>query len=272
MNVITAYATENHCYQVGKKLTPKGIVVHSTGANNPNLKRYVDCVAECGVNQYGNHWNTHHPGGRQVCVHGFIGYDKNKAVRVANILPYNIACWGCGSGKNGSYNNSHIQFEICEDGLTDSTYFKAVWNCAVEYCALLCKQYNISPDEIVGHNEAHKLGYASNHGDPEHWFKRHGKSMSAFREAVRTKVGGVTSAPAGSSVLYRVQVGSYLFRAGAEGLKKKLTTAGYPALIVKSGKYHRVQVGAFSNRGLADAMLARLKKDGFGGFVFQVNR
>ena len=29
------------CYTAGRKITPKGIMVHSTGANNPNLKRYV---------------------------------------------------------------------------------------------------------------------------------------------------------------------------------------------------------------------------------------
>lgn len=270
MKIITAYATENHCYKVGKKLTPKGIVVHSTGANNPNLKRYVDCEAECGKNTYDNHWNTYHPGGRQVCVHSFIGYDKNNAVRVANILPYNIACWGCGAGKNGSYNNSHIQFEICEDGLTDAVYFGKVWACAVEYCAMLCKQYSIDPDAIVGHNEAHKAGYASNHGDPEHWFKRHGKSMSAFREAVRAKVGGVAaSAP---STLYRVQVGAFSGKANAEIMAKKLKSAGFSVIVVQSGKLYRVQVGAFSQKANADAMQSKLKKAGYSGFVFKLSK
>jgi hypothetical protein len=275
MNIITAYATKNHCYKVGKKLTPKGIVVHSTGANNPNLKRYVDCVAECGVNQYGNHWNTYHPGGRQVCVHSFIGYDKNKAVSVANILPYNIACWGCGSGRNGSFNDSHIQFEICEDDLTNSAYFNAVWACAVEYCAILCKQYNLDPtgeNVIVGHCEAYKAGYASNHGDPVHWFKRHGKTMDDFRKAVKAKMGAGTSAPAGSSALYRVQVGAFSSKTNAEIMRKKLVAAGYSALIVQAGKLYRVQVGAFSKKANADAMLAKLQKGGFGGFVFKVNR
>lgn len=271
MKIITAYATKNQCYQVGKKLTPKGIVVHSTGANNPTLKRYVDCEEECGKNPYGNHWNTYHPGGRRVCVHSFIGYDKSNAVRVANILPYNIACWGCGAGRKGSYNDSHIQFEICEDGLTDTVYFGKVWACAVEYCVMLCKQYGISVDAIVGHNEAHKLGYASNHGDPEHWFKRHGKSMSAFREAVKAKLGGGTTSVS-PTVFYRVQVGSFVSRAGAESMKKKLVAAGYPAIIVKAGKYYRVQVGAFSSISLANAMLAKLKKAGYSGFVLKATK
>lgn len=115
MKIITAYATKNDCYKKAQKMAPKGIVVHSTGANNPNLKRYVDAPAEVGVNQYGNHWNN--PAsvmGRSVCVHSFIGYALNKEVKVANILPYDICCWGVGSGSKGSYNYNpaYIQFEM----------------------------------------------------------------------------------------------------------------------------------------------------------------
>jgi N-acetylmuramoyl-L-alanine amidase len=43
MNIITAYATKNDCYVIKQPMTPVGIVLHSTGANNPHLKRYVDC-------------------------------------------------------------------------------------------------------------------------------------------------------------------------------------------------------------------------------------
>ena len=31
---------------------------HSTGANNPNLKRYVNCPDECGVNPNKNYWDN----------------------------------------------------------------------------------------------------------------------------------------------------------------------------------------------------------------------
>lgn len=37
LDVITAYATKNLCFRAGRKMKPKGIVVHSTGANNPNF-------------------------------------------------------------------------------------------------------------------------------------------------------------------------------------------------------------------------------------------
>lgn len=201
MDIIKAHATKNLCYVAGRKMKPKGIVVHSTGANNPNLKRYVDCPAEVGVNSYGNHWNTPMPDGRKACVHAFIGYDRNKRIRVAEILPLNICCWGVGSGRKGSYNYNpaYIQFEICEDGLKDKIYYREAFDVAVEYCAYLCKKYGISVDKIVGHNEAYNLGYGSNHADPEHWMRWFGECMDDFRNRVKERL-GKSSDTAGKNV------------------------------------------------------------------------
>lgn len=186
LDIIKAHAVKNLCYIAGRKMTPQGIVVHSTGANNPNLKRYVDAPAEVGNNQYGNHWNTEMPEGRKVCVHAFIGYDKNKQVRVAEILPLDICCWGVGKGEKGSYNYSpaYIQFEICEDNLTSKAYYDKAFTVASEYCAELCKTYGISVSNIVGHYEAYRLGYGCNHSDPEHWMKKYGETMDDFRRKV----------------------------------------------------------------------------------------
>lgn len=189
MNIITAYATKNDCYKAAQPMTPVGIVLHSTGANNPNLKRYVDCKSECGINLYGNHWNNPSSKIGKVCVHSFIGYDKNKDVRVANILPYQYACWGCGRGLKGSYNynpTGHIQIEMCEDDLKNADYFNQMFTTAAEYCAMLCKQFNLSPSTIVSHAEAYQKGYASNHSDCDHWLKIHGKTMNDFRALVES--------------------------------------------------------------------------------------
>lgn len=186
LDIIKAYAVNNLCYVKAQKMVPKGIVVHSTGANNPYLKRYVDAPDMVGLNRYGNHWNVAKPGGQKVCVHAIIGYDKNKQIRVAELLPLNICCWGVGRGKNGSYNYNpaYIQFEICEDGLANKSYYDNVFKAAAEYCAELCRNYGISVDNIVGHCEAYRLGYGSNHGDPEHWMKKFGETMMDFRKRV----------------------------------------------------------------------------------------
>ena len=186
IDIIKAHAVNNLCYIAAQKMSPKGIVVHSTGANNPYLKRYVDAPNEVGTNRYGNHWNVATPAGRKVCVHAFIGYDKNEQIRVAELLPLDICCWGVGSGKNGSYNYNpaYIQFEICEDNLADKAYYDNAFAIAAEYCAELCRNYNISVDNIVGHCEAYRLGYGCNHRDPEHWMKKFGETMADFRTRV----------------------------------------------------------------------------------------
>lgn len=186
LDIIKAHAVNNLCYIASKKMIPKGIVVHSTGANNKNLKRYVDAPEEVGQNAYGNHWNVAKPGGKTVCVHAFIGYDKNKQIRVAEILPLNICCWGVGKGSKGSYNDdpAYIQFEICEDGLQDKTYYQGAFSVAAEYCAELCRTYGLQTTDIVGHCEAYKKGYGSNHADPEHWMQKFGETMDDFRKQV----------------------------------------------------------------------------------------
>ena len=208
MNLHTLIFTNNACYKAGRKITPKGIMVHSTGANNPWLKRYVGPDdGLLGKNQYNNHWNQ--PMDREVCVHAFIGKLADGTIATYQTLPWDHRGWHCGSGSKGSGNNTHISFEICEDGLTDSAYFNKVYNEAVELCAYLCKQYGLTEKNIICHSEGHAQGIASNHGDVMHWFPKHGKNMDTFRAAVKAKLAGSSSGntggSAGSGTLYRVR-------------------------------------------------------------------
>ena len=190
MEIIQCYQTKNPCYRKGTPMKPVGIVVHSTGANNPHLCRYVDCPERLGVNRYGNHWNRPEAA---TLVHGAIGLDKEGFVTVVNTLPYPMAAWGVGKGSRGSYNydpTGHIQFEMCEDDLTDPSYFDQVMGTAVAYCARLCREYGLAAESVVSHKEAHAQGYASNHGDPENWMGRFGMTMEDFRARVRAKLKG----------------------------------------------------------------------------------
>ena len=187
MNLHKLILTENACYKAGRKITPKGIMVHSTGANNPWLKRYVGPDdGKLGKNQYNNHWNTYHPGGREVCVHGFIGKLADGSVATYQTLPWDHRGWHAG----GSANNTHIGFEICEDDLGDSSYFAAVYQEAVELCAYLCKQYGLTEKEILCHSEGYAKGIASNRGAVMHWFPKFGNSMVTFRADVKKLLGG----------------------------------------------------------------------------------
>lgn len=198
MNLRKLIFTENACYKAGRKITPKGIMVHSTGANNPNLRRYVGPDdGLLGVNQYNNHWNQDRPDGRQVCVHAFIGKLKDGSIATYQTLPWNHRGWHA----EGDANNTHIGFEICEDGLTDASYFNAVYKKAVELCAYLCKEYKLDPmadGTIIGHYEGYQRGIASNHADPRHWFSRYAKSMDTSRAEVK-KLLTANETPAGGS-------------------------------------------------------------------------
>jgi hypothetical protein len=59
--------TQSTCYKGTSKMTPKGVLWHSTGANNPTIKRYVqpddnapnkqELLTLIGKNQYKNDWN-----------------------------------------------------------------------------------------------------------------------------------------------------------------------------------------------------------------------
>ena len=110
-------------------------MVHSTGANNPALARYVQplkgdadyaaLTALLGVNKNGNHWNR---GGTNACVHGFIGRLADGSLAAVQTLPWDHRGWHAGNGTSGrSANDTHISFEICEDGLTDPVYFAPVF-------------------------------------------------------------------------------------------------------------------------------------------------
>lgn len=259
-NLRQLYLTNNNCYKAGQYITPKGIMVHSTGANNPNLRRYLaPNDGLIGVNTGGNHWNQPLPDGQQKCVHAFIGKLADGTVATYQTLPWNMRGWHAG----GSANNTHIGFEICEDDLTDSVYFTKAYNEAVELTAYLCELYNFNPladGVIIGHYEGYQRGIASNHADPGHWFSRFGKSMNTFRQDVYNKLNESTK-------LYRVQVGAFSVRANAEALLTQIKAAGFDGYIKNSGTLYVVQVGAFSIKANADALLSQLKAKGFDGFI-----
>ena len=182
-----AYARNNGAFKAARPMptgSPAGIIIHSTGANNPNLKRYVNAPEICGANPYRNYFDRPDS---NVCPHAVIGKDKNGEVKAAKLLPWNVCCWGCGSGSKGSYNYApaYIQIEIAEDALNDRAYFEEAFGLAADLCQRLMKNYpTIKPGNIISHKDACARGYASNHGDPEHWLARFGKNMDWFRSLV----------------------------------------------------------------------------------------
>jgi hypothetical protein len=208
--------TQSTCYKGTTTMTPKGVLWHSTGANNSTLKRYVQpkdgstskehsentytnakWLEVLGKNKYANDWNHIT---RQAGLNAWIGKLADGTVTSIQTMPWNYKPWGCGKGSKGTCNDGWVQFEICEDGLTDKTYFDTVYKEACELTAYICKLYNINPKgtvtlngvtvpTILCHQDAYKLKLGSNHGDVYYWFKKHGKTMDSVRNDVTTLLG-----------------------------------------------------------------------------------
>lgn len=178
--------TRNDCYKAGRTITPLGVMVHSTGANNPWVSRYVPGSEVLGYNIGGSHWDRP---GLSKCVHAFVGKFADGAVGTVQTLPWNRRGWHGG----GAANDTHIGFEICEDGLEDKDYFQAVYQEAVELTAMLCRAYGLNPladGVVLCHQEGYRRGIASNHADVLHWFPKFGKTMDDFRADVAREMEG----------------------------------------------------------------------------------
>lgn len=186
----------------------RGVLWHSTGADNPYISRYVQpdddapdrekLIGILGRNRYGNDWNH-----QQVKkgVHAFVGKLTSGEVSTIQVGEWNKKAWGCGPGRKGSCNNGWVQFEICEDGLDDPDYFDKVYREAVELTAYLCKIHGLNPKGtvtfcgvktpvILCHQDSYRLGLGGNHGDVYTWFSRYGKTMDDVRNDVAALLEG----------------------------------------------------------------------------------
>lgn len=186
LTIYRLYFTESDCYRKGTKIKPCGVQVHSTGANNPWLRRYVGPDdGRLGPNPNGN---THNRPGGNVCASAYIGKLQDGTVAVYQTLPWNYRCWLSGSGPNGNANSlGYIGFEICEDNCENEQYFnEAVRGAGVLLAAYLCQRIGIDPysDKLEDHAGLHGMGLASNHGDIGLWLKKFGYTFYDFRDWV----------------------------------------------------------------------------------------
>ena len=224
MKLVESILTRNPCYTAGRKITVKGLMLHSVGCPQPKASAFI------------NSWNS--PAHDSSCVHGFI--DGNDGA-VYQTLPWNHRGWHCGSGNKGSGNNTHIGVEMCEPACirytagsnftcSDVAAAKAVakrtYEAAVELFAMLCKKYSLDPladGAVISHKEGHSRGIASNHGDPEHLWAQLGMgyTMDAFRKAVKAAMGGKQETAGG---WYRVQK-SWADASSQKGAFKSLENA-----------------------------------------------
>ena len=219
MKLVENILTRNPCYTAGRKITVKGLMLHSVGCPQPKASVFI------------NSWNS--LSHASSCVHGFI--DGNDGT-VYQTLPWNHRGWHCGSGNKGSGNNTHIGVEMCEPACIKYTagsnftcsnlaeakaVAKRTYEAAVELFAMLCRKYSLNPlvdGVIISHREGHSRGIASNHGDPEHLWTQLGLgyTMDGFRKAVKVAMSGASSGTdgytkiMGNAVATAEQMKSYL--------------------------------------------------------------
>ena len=241
MEIKTHYITNNNCYKTGAKITPDGVMVHSTAT--PGV------IAEA----FAKRWDKP---GLEKATHFFV--DDSSIVQILPCSPGDVTrAWHCGKGTAGSGNNMMIAFEICEPkDLTDAVYFAAAYKNAVELAAYLAQTFGFGADKIICHSEGPALGIASNHADVMHWFPLHGKDMDDFREDVSDILSGAQDVDL-ERTLYRVQVGAFHNPDYADALLRELQGRGFDDAYIKTvGGYLKVQVGAFSVKSNATELLS----------------
>lgn len=249
--------TNSTCYKSTSKMTVKGVLWHSTGANNPWLKRYVqpsdnapdkaELLTKLGQNSYRNDWNHQ---AVQAGLNAWIGKLADGTVTTVQTMPWDYKPWGCGSGSKGSCNDGWIQFEICEDGLSDKSYFDKIYKEACEFTAYICSLYNLNPKGTVSknginvpvilcHQDSYKLGLGSNHSDVYHWFNRYGKSMDSVRNDVADLMGGnfINTTTPSSSTTIKPSVPTGMLGLGSEGAEVKQLQENLMKLGYKLPKY-----------------------------------
>ena len=187
MKIVRSLLTLNPCYTAGRKITVKGLMLHSVGCPQPSASVFI------------KNWNR--VDYNKACVHAFI--DANTGT-VYQTLPWDHRGWHGG----GSSNNTHVGVEMCEPGCikytSGSTFAcsdmtaareatERTYLAAVELFAMLCEKYSLdplAPGVILSHKEGHARGIASNHGDPEHLWMQLGMgyTMDTFRKVVKQEM------------------------------------------------------------------------------------
>ena len=187
MKLVESIMTKNPCYTAGKKITVKGLMLHSIGCPQPKASVFLE------------NWNR--SSYKDACVHAFI--DGNTG-EIYQTLPWNHRGWHGG----GSSNNTHIGVEMCEpacikytggatfvcsDLATARAVAKRTYEAAVELFAHLCEKFDLNPladGVIISHKEGCARGIASNHGDPEHLWSQLGLNytMNQFRKDVQSSM------------------------------------------------------------------------------------
>ena len=201
MNLKQNYLTESGCYKAGKRITVKGLMIHSVGCPQPKADVFM------------KNWNR---ADANACVHAIVEPDGD----VYQLLPWDFRGWHCGGGAN----NTHIGVEMTEpatikytggsnwtetgNGEKTKAHVLAAYRYAVELFAYLCRQFGLDPmadGVVISHSEGCRRGIASNHGDVEHLWSKFGLSMQQFRKDIKAAMKGSTAEDSLTAIMGKAQ-------------------------------------------------------------------
>lgn len=202
LEMIECIQGKNPCFLKDRRIT--GLVAplaHDVGCYATHAGRFAKCpefLEEKGkyVNN-GNGWNSITT---RKMVHGIAGVDADGKWLFAQMLPFDVACWGCAGGKNGSYNYpptkanpkqfAHIQSECCQDDKKSKEFYENAMDTMAKFFAWTIQQGICSSDVnlVTCHREAHKLGFGGNHGDILDWASKFGQTEKTYMADFKARV------------------------------------------------------------------------------------
>ena len=223
MNLKQNYLTQSGCYKAGKRITVKGLMIHSVGCPQPKADVFM------------KNWNR---ADANACVHAIVEPDGD----VYQLLPWEHRGWHCGGGAN----NTHIGVEMTEpstirytgganwtetgNGENTKNHVLAAYKYAVELFAFLCHQFGLDPmadGVVISHSEGCRRGVASNHGDVEHLWSKFGLTMAQFRKDIKAAMEGSTAEDFLTAIMGKAQATAEQMKAY---LKKKNPSVPQPVL------------------------------------------
>lgn len=179
------YATQNGAYRAGRTISNhQGCVNHSVGCAQPKADVFFSFM-----NKTSAQWG----------VNAILGDFHTGEGRILVTLDLKARPWGCGAGSRGSWNNTKIQWEVCEpaghtyaggtmiayDVEKNQGYFDRMWKMLVAWNVYCAVKLGYPVSGISDHAESYRAGYGSNHSDMGQWLPKHGKSMDALRAEVQ---------------------------------------------------------------------------------------
>lgn len=178
------YATKNGAYRAGRTIRPEGCVNHSLGVAQPSAEEMYRRMDRADAG-----WG----------VNAILGDFHTGEGRILLCMPYDRRPWGVGSGSRGSWNNSRIQWEVCEpaghtyaggtmvgyDVAKNQGYFDRMWKLLVAWNVFMAVELGYDAATINDHAESYRAGMGSNHADMGQWLPKHGKSMNHLRHEVQ---------------------------------------------------------------------------------------